>query len=156
MTEPKYKPYTEKQEKFGSALIKKVGKYQTKVYELTGGRLWNKFMGSPVAILTYKGRKSGATLKTPLLYIEDNGRVVMAASKGGMKKPPLWWINLQATPECQVQIRNRKGHYIARQANEAEEAELWPKLDAMYSGYAEYRARTEGVRRIPVVIFDPA
>lgn len=155
MPEPKYKPYTEKQEKFGSSLIKKVGKWQTKVYEFTGGRLWNTFLGSPVAILTYKGRKSGATLKTPLLYIEDNGRVVMAASKGGMKKPPLWWINLQANPECEIQIRNRKSKYIARQANEAEEAELWPKLDAMYKGYEEYRARTEGVRHIPVVIFEP-
>jgi deazaflavin-dependent oxidoreductase (nitroreductase family) len=156
MSDIKFKPYTPKQEKFGASLIKKVGKWQVKVYELTGGRLWNTFLGGPVAILTSKGRKSGEARKTPLLFIEDKGNVVMAASKGGMSTLPLWWKNLEATPQCQIQIRSRKGHYVARMANEEEEKELWPKLDKIYDGYAEYRARVEGVRHIPVIIFEPA
>ena len=32
---------------------------------------------------------------------------------------------------------------------------LWPKLEAMYPDYKEYRARTEGVRHIPILIFSP-
>ena len=155
MNKPNFKPYTPKQEKFGEKLIKSIGKWQVKVYELSGGRLWNTFLGGPVAILTTLGRKSGEPRKTPLLFIEDQGRVVMAASKGGMSTVPLWWRNIEANPNVKIQIGNSKRAYIARQANEQEEQVLWPKLDAIYAGYAEYRARCEGVRHIPVVIFEP-
>ena len=57
------KPFTPGQEKFGSWIIGKVGGWQTAVYELTGGRLWNTFLGGPVAILTVKGRKTGRVRK---------------------------------------------------------------------------------------------
>ena len=155
MTEKTYKPYSKKQEKFGEWLIKRIGKWQVSVYEFSRGRLWNTFLGGPVAILTTKGRKSGEPRKTPLLYIQDNGRVVMAASKGGMSTLPLWWRNIEADPNVWIQIAGDKREYVARQATADEEKTLWPKLDEIYDGYAEYRARTEGVRHIPVVIFEP-
>ena len=63
-------PFTQKQEKVGSWIINKVGRWQTTVYELTGGRLWNTFLGGPVAILTTVGRKTGAVRKVPLLFLE--------------------------------------------------------------------------------------
>ena len=43
---------------------------------------------------------------------------------------------------------------VAREAGPQEEAQLWPLLEAMYTEFAEYRARCEGVRHIPVLIFD--
>lgn len=153
-SEKPVKPFTPGQEKFGEWFIKRIGSMQVWVYEKTNGRLWNTFLGGQVAILTTLGRKSGEPRKTPLLYIEDGNRVVMVGSKGGMSKPPLWFLNLQANPEAQVQVRARKRTMISRVATPEEEATLWPKLDAMYAGYAEYRARCEGVRKIPVIIFD--
>ena len=147
------KPYSQGQEKFGSWFIKRIGSMQVWVYEKTNGKLWNTFLGGPVAILTTIGRKSGEPRKTPLLYLEVGDEVVMVGSKGGMSKPPLWYLNIKSNPEVQIQIGARKRTMVARHATEAEEAELWPKLDAMYSGYVEYRARCEGVRKIPVLIF---
>ena len=41
------------------------------------------------------------------------------------------------------------------EANETEEQDLWPQLEDMYEDYKEYRARAEGVRRIPILIFTP-
>lgn len=155
MSTPDFKPYTEKQEKFGSWFIKRIGKWQATVYEISRGKLWNTFLGGPVAILTTVGRKSGEPRKTPLLYVKHDGNVVMAASKGGMKGAPLWWRNIEANHQVHIQIGAHKQSYNARQANEAEEKTLWPKLDAIYDGYAEYRARCEGVRHIPVIIFEP-
>ena len=35
------------------------------------------------------------------------------------------------------------------------QVELWPQLEAMYSDYVEYRARVDGVRSIPVLVFEP-
>lgn len=146
--------FTPGQERFGTSLIKRIGSLQTLVYELTGGRVWNTFRGGQVAILTVIGRKSGQARKTPLLYIEDGDRVVMAASKGGMSTAPVWYHNVKANPEVQIQIGARKRTMIAREASPPEEAQLWPKLEAMYPEFAEYRARCEGVRHIPVLIFD--
>jgi F420H(2)-dependent quinone reductase len=54
-----------------------------------------------------------------------------------------------------IQVGNEKKTYRMREANEQEETTLWPLLEAMYPDYKEYRARTEGVRNIPVLIFSP-
>lgn len=154
MVEP-IKPYSERQEKFGSWLISKVGRCQVAVYELTGGRIWNKFLGSSVAILTAVGRKSGKQRKVPLLYLMWGDNVVMTASKGGMSKLPVWYHNVKAAESVTIQIGSDKKCYTMREATEQEEAELWPQLEAMYEHYKEYRARAENVRRIPVLIFSP-
>jgi len=148
-------PYTPKQEKFGSWIIGKVGRWQTTVYELTGGRLWNTFLGGPVAILTTVGRKSGAVRKVPLLFLKHGDDVVMTASKGGMSTLPVWYHNVVAAHTVDIQIGSDKKTYRMREANEQEETTLWPLLEAMYPDYKEYRARTEGVRKIPVLIFIP-
>lgn len=149
-------PYTPKQEKLGSWIISKVGRWQTAVYELTGGRLWNTFLGGPVAILTCVGRKSGAVRKVPLLFLKHGDNVVMTASKGGMSTLPVWYHNVVAADTVDIQVGSDKKTYRMREANAQEETLLWPLLEAMYPDYKEYRVRTEGVRNIPVLIFSPA
>jgi deazaflavin-dependent oxidoreductase (nitroreductase family) len=148
-------PYTPKQEKIGSWIINRVGRWQTTVYELTGGRLWNTFLGGPVAILTTVGRKTGAVRKVPLLFLQHGNNVVMTASKGGMSSLPIWYHNVVAADTVDIQIGNQKKTYRMREANAQEETTLWPLLEAMYPDYKEYRVRTEGVRNIPVLIFSP-
>ena len=155
MTE-KIQPYSQKQEKYGSWIISKVGRWQTTIYELTGGRLWNTFLGGPVAILTTVGRRSGLVRKVPLLFLKHGDNVVMTASKGGMTKLPVWYHNVVAADSVDIQIGGDKNTYHMREATEEEETTLWPLLEEMYPDYKEYRARTEGVRSIPVLIFTPA
>lgn len=155
MSDAAIKPYTEKQEKFGTWFINHLGRMQTSVYELTGGRVWNKFLGAPVAILTTVGRKTGKTRKIPLLYLKQGDNVIMTASKGGMSKLPVWYHNVVAAPSVQIQVGAEKKAYTMREATPEEEADLWPKLEQMYPDYREYRARTTDVRRIPVLIFTP-
>jgi deazaflavin-dependent oxidoreductase (nitroreductase family) len=149
------KPYSEREEKFGFWLIKNIGKWQVSVYRATGGRIWNKFLGAPVAILTSVGHKSGEIRRTPLLYLEQGENVVIVASKGGMSKPPIWMFNLKKTAECEIQIGPRNRTMRARIATEAEEQDLWPKLTAIYADFEEYRARTDGVRHINLFILEP-
>lgn len=155
MSDTPIKPYTEKQERFGTWFINRIGRWQVAVYELTGGRLWNTFLGAPVAILTTTGRKSGKKRKIPLLYLCQGDNVVMTASKGGMSRLPVWYFNVKAAPSVQIQIGSVKKDYTVREATPEEEAELWPQLEQMYPDYREYRARTAGVRHIPVLIFTP-
>ena len=97
-------PYSSQQEKIGSWLINRVGRWQTAVYEMSGGRLWNTFLGGPVAILTVVGRKTGVVRKIPLLYLRHGDNVVMTASKGGMSQLPVWYNNVVAADTVDIQI----------------------------------------------------
>lgn len=148
------KPYSPFQEWIGSVLIKNAGNMQVWLYETSKGKLANTFLGAPVAILTTTGRKSGKTRKAPVLFLEDGERVLIAATKGGMSKPPIWYLNIVANPDVAIQIGARKRNMRVREADENEQAVLWPKLEAMYAGFVEYRERLAGVRNAPLLILE--
>lgn len=122
-------------------------------YRLSGGRIGGRFGKSPVLLLTTTGRKTGKQRTTPLLYLKDGDNLVLVASYGGAPTHPVWWLNLQAKPEAEVEIGRQKLRVTARQANAEERARLWPLLVAMYPSYAEYQKKT--TREIPVVILHP-
>ena len=93
--------------------------------------------------------------RTPLLFLEDGDKVVLAASCGGFSKAPQWQHNLDANPKAEIQIGSKNRVMKARRATAAEEAHYWPTLTAMYAGFDEYRARVEGKRHIPLYILEP-
>lgn len=126
----------------------------TRVYQLTGGRLGNKMKGAPVLLLHHVGRKSGQARIAPLLYLHDGDDIVIVASRGGSDATPAWWLNLQANPATTVQIGRERLSVTAREATSDEKARLWPLLVQMYPDYAVYQTRTK--RQIPVVILSPA
>jgi F420H(2)-dependent quinone reductase len=135
-------------------VIKVMSKTQAWVYRTSGGRVGASFLrGAPVGILTTIGRKTGEARDVPLLYLRDGERVVLVASSGGREKNPPWYLNLKATPEVRFQIKKQTLTLRARDADEAERAELWPRLDAMYPDFANYRSYTDRV--IPIVICEP-
>jgi deazaflavin-dependent oxidoreductase (nitroreductase family) len=126
----------------------------TWLYRTSGGRLGGTWLqGAPILLLTTKGRKSGEPRTTPLLYLRDGNDLVLVASKGGMSHHPLWFRNLEATPDVEVEIGTDRTAMRARRASEQEKAALWPRLVGIYSDFAIYQART--ARNIPVVILSP-
>lgn len=147
------KPYVKK-------IIRTMSKLNVAIYRWTGGLLGSKWRvgsafprGIPVLLLTTIGRKSGQPRTAPLLFIEDGERVVVVASQGGLPEDPLWYKNLKANPECEVQIKRKKMKMRARTASPEEREALWPKLVAHYPDFASYDAWTDRV--IPVVILEP-
>ncbi len=124
--------------------------FHTFVYRLSGGRIGGRMVGSPVLLLTTIGRKSGKQRTLPLLYLADGATIVLVASNGGAAKHPLWWSNLQANPQAKIQIGPRIQTMTATLAEGEERNRLWPRLVAMYPGYADYQKRTP--REIPVVL----
>jgi deazaflavin-dependent oxidoreductase (nitroreductase family) len=154
MSERKLRPFTKREERIGTALVKLMSKANVWTYRVSGGRVGGRFLrGAPVLLLTTRGRRSGEPRIAPLLYLEDDGRIVVVASKGGMSQHPLWYRNLLANPHCEVEIGRERRPMVARVADSAEKSELWPKLVAMYRDYDDYRARTK--RDIPVVLLTP-
>lgn len=127
----------------------------TFLYKRTGGRLGHSIPGvrGKMLLLDHVGAKSGKKRTSPLLYVENGGDVVVVASKGGFPKNPAWFYNLQANPDTTVQIGSEIRKVHARVANPEERDSLWDKAVHAYSGYEDYRARTD--REIPLVILEP-
>jgi deazaflavin-dependent oxidoreductase (nitroreductase family) len=78
---------------------------------------------------------------------------VVIASKGGMPNHPLWYLNLEAEPQCEVQVGAKHLKARARVAEGEERERLWKQLAEVYPPYLDYQKATE--RRIPVVVLDP-
>jgi deazaflavin-dependent oxidoreductase (nitroreductase family) len=136
-------------------LIKWMSKAQTFIFKKTNGKLGNKFLkGAEVGILTTIGRKSGEPRDSPLLFLPEGNRIVLVASQGGRATNPMWYLNLVANPSVTFQTRAGSVELTAREATAAERDEYWPKLDAMYADFVNYRSYTD--REIPIIICDPA
>ena len=139
---------------FADFFIKWMGRVNTWMYrrnvgEGRGGTLQN----SPIALLTTTGRKTGEPRVSPLLYLRDGDRVVVATSRGGSDKNPMWYLNLKANPQVSVQIKKEVLELTARDATDEERAKYWPQLVTMYPSFDDYQSWTD--RTIPIVICDP-
>jgi deazaflavin-dependent oxidoreductase (nitroreductase family) len=141
--------------------IKWGSRANTWIYKATNGRLGSNWrLGSrqfgavpPVGILTTLGRKTGQPRESPLLFLREADRVVLVASQGGRANNPMWYRNLKTNAQVSFQIRGEVLALRARDATESERAVYWPKLDAMYPDFANYRSWTD--REIPIVICEP-
>jgi deazaflavin-dependent oxidoreductase (nitroreductase family) len=105
-------------------------------------------------LLTTKGRKSGKEIPTPLIFGEANGAFVVVASKGGAPTHPLWYLNLKADPNAEIQVGRDHHSVKARDAQGDERKQLWVQLAKLYPPYDDYQVRA-GDREIPVVVLDP-
>lgn len=122
-------------------------------------RLWDStHVGGPgvlpTLLLTTKGRKSGKPRSLPLIYGEAGDSYVVIASKGGLPTHPVWYLNLQANPECDLMVGARHVMARARIAEGEERDRLWKQMAEVYPPYDEYQERA-GERTIPVVVLDP-
>lgn len=106
----------------------------------------------PTLLLTTTGRKSNEPRSLPLIYGEDNGNYIVIASKGGLPKHPLWFLNLEAKPECDLKIGTKNVAARARVAEGEERERLWTMLAEIYPPYLDYQKATD--RTIPVVVLE--
>jgi deazaflavin-dependent oxidoreductase (nitroreductase family) len=154
MAEPRKREMTELEERVLNVATRPMSFLNTWIYRVTDGRIGGKFLrGAPVLLLTHTGRNTGTVRTTPLIYLDDPPRVVLVASKGGSKRHPQWYLNLEAHPDVEVQIGAEHRKCRARTASAAEKDALWPRLLQIYRDYDDYQARTR--RDIPVVILEP-
>ncbi len=154
MTEKRGRPFTAFEEKMLHAGLKVLTKTTNWAYRLSGGKIGGRWLrGAPVMLLTTIGRKSGLPRTVPVLYLVDGENLIIVASKAGGPRHPVWYLNLEANPDVEVEIGREKRKMTSRRATDAEKAAFWPRLVAMYRDYDDYQARTE--RDIPVIILSP-
>ena len=123
------------------------------LYRLTGGRMFNRLGGYEICLVTMTGAKSGRRRTIPLMYIAHGDGVLLVASQGGAPTHPLWYHNLVAHPDIEVEQGGRRTKLRARVASHDEKAELWPICVEHYRPYDDYQKRT--ARDIPVFVCEP-
>ena len=121
-------------------------------YEATDGQEGHDWRGTQTLILTTKGRRSGEPRKTPLIYGEHDGNLLVVASRGGADQPPAWYRNIRADPHVEVQRWGERFKARARDATPEEKPELWRIMTGHWPDYDAYQRRTD--RPIPVVVLE--
>ena len=108
----------------------------------------------PTLLLTTRGRKTGEPRALPLIYGKSGDAYVIIASKGGLPNHPIWFLNLEADPACDLMVGARCVSARARVAEGEEHARIWDEMAEIYPPYNDYQ-KNAGDRIIPVVVLDP-
>ncbi|MER5350466.1 nitroreductase/quinone reductase family protein [Kitasatospora sp. NPDC002551] len=113
------------------------------------GVVGGDFAGRTLLLLTTRGRRSGESRTTPLVYLEDGGRVIVFALNGGAPTDPAWFRNLADGPEVTVELGPDTFAAHAVPLDAAEHEAVWTRQIAIEPLFAEFRART--TRVVPLV-----
>ncbi|BDZ42617.1 F420H(2)-dependent quinone reductase [Paraoerskovia sediminicola] len=123
---------------------------QVELFERTHGAEGNTMRGVPIVVVTMLGAASGKVRKVPLMRVEHEGSYALFASKGGDPKHPVWYRNLLAHPDVEVQDAAERHDYTVREVHGAERQAWWERGTAVWPDYDAYAARTD--RLIPVLV----
>jgi len=110
--------------------------------------------GKGVVLLTMRGAKSGKIRKVPLMRVEHDGEYAVVASLGGAPQHPVWYYNLKANPEIQLQDGEVTSGFVARELVGEERELWWARSVEAWPDYANYQTKTDRV--LPVFLLEPA
>jgi deazaflavin-dependent oxidoreductase (nitroreductase family) len=122
-------------------------------YVATNGEEGHNWRGTQTLILTTTGRRSGQLRQLPLIYGHHDDDYLVVASNGGAPQHPAWYLNLEANPDVEIQVKGVNSRVRARTATPEEKAELWSIMTKEWPDYDRYQEKTD--REIPVVVLEP-
>jgi deazaflavin-dependent oxidoreductase (nitroreductase family) len=114
------------------------------------GIVGGAFEGKPLALITTTGAKSGRARVSPVSYVNDGDRVVIAATNAGFDRHPSWYHNLRANPKLTVEILTERWSAVAEEVHGAEWERLWGLLVESNHRIGRYGAKARCP--IPVLV----
>ncbi|MFB4295882.1 nitroreductase/quinone reductase family protein [Actinomadura sp. NTSP31] len=118
------------------------------LHRLTGGRVLLGQLLVPSLVLTTTGAVSGLRRQTPLACLPDGGGWLVVGSNFGREKHPAWTGNLIKNADAEVSFRGRNIPVTAHLLDDAERAEAWPRLTAVWPVYDRYVERADRQLRV--------
>jgi deazaflavin-dependent oxidoreductase (nitroreductase family) len=118
-------------------------------FRSNNGAVGGPFEGAPVLLLHTLGAKSGQERINPMMYLEQDGRIFVFASKAGADTNPDWYHNLVANSAVTAEIGSETASYKAVPLEQDERDRVYAIQAELNAGFAEYQAKT--TRVIPVV-----
>lgn len=122
-------------------------------FRLNQGKVGGVFKGKTLLLLHTKGARSQKERINPVMYVKDEERFVIVASKGGEPASPDWYYNLLANPLVTLEVGTKQLQARASIVQEPERTRLYNKMVEMMSVYDTYRRKTK--REIPVIALTP-
>jgi deazaflavin-dependent oxidoreductase (nitroreductase family) len=114
------------------------------------GRVGGPFEGAPMILIHHVGAKSGTVRVSPLVYFpQDDGSMVIVASKAGAPTNPDWYHNVKANPRFEVEVGTETFPVTAEEVLGEERDAVWQKVVAQNPGFGEYQQKT--TRVIPLL-----
>ncbi|MDI5974480.1 nitroreductase family deazaflavin-dependent oxidoreductase [Streptomyces sp. SL13] len=117
------------------------------------GQVGGNFAGAPLLLLHTVGARSGAPRINPMMYLSDQGRYLVFASKAGSDRNPDRYHNLIAHPDVRIEVGDRTLAVRAVELLGAERDAHFAEQARRYPGFAGYQRATERV--IPVIALTP-
>jgi deazaflavin-dependent oxidoreductase (nitroreductase family) len=131
------------------------GPEHVRAYRETDGEYGHDWRnGTSTLLLTTLGRRSGEPRTNALIYGRSGDAYLIVASNGGSQQPPGWFSNLEAQPEVDVQVLDKRFRARARVATPEERPAMWREMTKHWPDYDAYQQRTD--REIAVVVLEPA
>jgi deazaflavin-dependent oxidoreductase (nitroreductase family) len=122
-------------------------------FRANGGKAGGMFEGKPLVLVHNVGAKSGKEYVTPLVYLGEDGRTFIFASKGGADNHPGWFHNLKANPEVSIEIGDEKRDAVAVEITGEERDRFYGIQEEREPQFGEYAKKTD--RQIPVIELAP-
>jgi deazaflavin-dependent oxidoreductase (nitroreductase family) len=120
------------------------------------GRVGGPFEGAPLLLIHHKGRRSGREYVSPVMYLPDGeNRMYIFASKGGAPRNPGWYHNLVAAGRADIEVGTDAYPVTVTELTGDERDQVFAEQARRYPGFAQYAAKAEGIRLIPVLALDP-
>lgn len=107
------------------------------------------FEGAPLLLLNTIGARTGMLRVKPVMYLKDQNRYLVFASKGGYPTNPDWYHNLKAHPEIKIEVGDETVDVHVEEVLGSERDTLYERQSKLYPQFAEYQRKTKRV--IPVM-----
>lgn len=124
-------------------------KLHTKVFRLTGGRIGGNLAGIDIVFVDTIGRKTGQVRTLPIACYTYGNDIIISASNNGQDTDPVWWLNLKAQPEVDVQCGTKRYRVRAEEITGDERMAAWEIVIKKNPVQAHHQQKTQ--RLIPLV-----
>jgi deazaflavin-dependent oxidoreductase (nitroreductase family) len=120
---------------------------------ISRGRVGSQLGTQTILLLHTVGRKSGKQFVTPIAYFHTGGFYFLVGSNWGKEKNAAWFYNLMVRPQTTIEVKGRKIHVEAQQAEGPEYDRLWTYATEHHPPYLHYKEMTG--RHIPIIMLKP-
>ena len=119
------------------------------VYRLSNGKIGSRLAGVDMVVIYCVGRKSGQIRPIPIACYPHGNNVAVVASNNGNDHDPVWWLNLKATPNVEIQLGSEKIKIVAEEVVGIERDKFWPEIVKLNPLQQRHQDHTS--RLLPVV-----
>ncbi|MCW2601360.1 MAG: hypothetical protein JWM02_3189 [Frankiales bacterium] len=121
-------------------------------FRANAGRVGGPFEGAPLVLVHHVGRRSGKEYVSPMMYLPGDGDVIYVfATKGGSSSNPDWYHNLAAGGPASVELGTSHYRVTVAEVQGEERDRIYGTQASLNPGFADYEAKTAGIRTIPVL-----